>query len=663
MPAVQASPWRVAALAAVIVVAGACAYTTSFAGGFVFDDFPAIVDNQALRTVWPPWRAMVVAPDLTLSGRPVASLSFAINHALADAGTRDRSARRRDRRATDYELPTTDLFGYHFLNLAIHLAAALALFGVVRRTLLGDRVRLLAGSPATGLAFATSLVWVVHPLQTESVTYLVQRVESLMGLFVLLALYCAIRAAGARRSRLWTAGAIASCALGIATKEVAATAPVLIGLWDWVFLARSTTDGGNAMAVWRRRWPLYAGLGATWLLLPFIVPGARPHSVGFGLEGWTAWTYLLTESGVLLHYLRLALWPSPLVLDPYWPMVHSFASVAWPATALLGLLILTAIGAWRRHPLGFAGAWCFVILAPTSSVVPIVTEVAAEHRMYLPLAAIAAAAVTSVFLAGRFLLARLPLDRPGRQRAGRASAVLALSAVAMVLGLGTRARNLDYASDERIWRDTIGKQPDNPRARTALGADLLAARRYGDAEVELQTALRLDPRNPVALSNLGIAEAGLGRIDAAIRHLEQAVTLRPEYLDAHLNLAEAYAARHQDALAARHFPPILAARPDDVRVLTHFGLILAASSDDAVRNGATALELADHAVRLTSRRDVASLTTLAAALAELDRFDEAVSALREAIALSADNPERVAEFERRLAIYAAHQKVRRPGPA
>ena len=157
------------------MVIGAAAYASSFDGIFVFDDEPSIADNPNVRSLRPLTRAMAAPPDTTVSGRPIASLTFAINYALAPG----------DRR---------DLRGYHAVNLSIHILAALALFGVARRTLVSTRMRERFGAAATPLAFATALIWLVHPLQTGSVTYIVQRVESLMGLFYLLTLYCAIRA-------------------------------------------------------------------------------------------------------------------------------------------------------------------------------------------------------------------------------------------------------------------------------------------------------------------------------------------------------------------------------------------------------------------------------------------------------------------------------------
>ena len=129
--------------------------------------------------------------------------------------------------------------GFHAVNLLIHLLAALVLFGVVRRTLLTSSLKEQFGGAASGLAMAVALIWAVHPLLTESVTYLTQRTESLMGLFFLLTLYCAIRGASSGHPWRWYAVAIAACALGMGAKEVMATAPIVVLLYDRCFLSGS----------------------------------------------------------------------------------------------------------------------------------------------------------------------------------------------------------------------------------------------------------------------------------------------------------------------------------------------------------------------------------------------------------------------------------------
>ncbi len=324
---------------AILLAATAFAYATSFAGVFVFDDEPAIVENPHIRALWPPAAAMTAPAGTTLSGRPAAALTFAVNYALATDESRDVFSLPPSASTVQVERFLHNVWGYHAANLFIHLGAALALFGVVRRTLQtfppGRGVR----ERASVLALSCAVLWAVHPLTTSAVTYLVQRVESLMALCVLLTLYCSIRAWSG--SRWWIAAAVSACAAGMASKESMVVAPLLVVIWDAVF---------SAVQPWReilhRRRLLYAGLAATWILLAVLVAGAhRPDAAGFGFAEWPWWRYLMTQSGVITHYLRLVMWPSPLVFDYDWRPSTLLASL------LPSLLIGRAVVRWSRGSL------------------------------------------------------------------------------------------------------------------------------------------------------------------------------------------------------------------------------------------------------------------------------------------------------------------------
>ena len=208
------TPARVALLAgSTIVVTAVLAYQNSFAGVFTFDDEPWILRNATIRQLWPIQSWLFPGEASTLGGRPVISLTLAINYALGE----------------------TDVWGYHAMNLAIHVLAALSLFGVLRWTLTSPRLRDRFGSAAGPLALAATLLWTVHPLQTQAVTYVIQRCESLVALFYLLTLYCVIRGAASRPPSLWSVAAFTACLLGMATKEVMVTAPIVVLLYDRTF--------------------------------------------------------------------------------------------------------------------------------------------------------------------------------------------------------------------------------------------------------------------------------------------------------------------------------------------------------------------------------------------------------------------------------------------
>ena len=650
-----------------LTVAAGLAYSTSFAGVFVFDDKFAIVDNPNIKSLWPLTRAMSAPPEMPVSGRPIASLTLAINYALAPGDVRDVLLPGGPSAPSEVrERFLRNVWGYHLFNLTLHVLAALALFGVVRRTLLSDRLVTRFESTATPLSFVISLIWIVHPLLTDAVTYVVQRTEVLMGLFLLLTLYCAIRAAEhgitARRRRLWTAGAIVSCALGMGSKQTMVVAPLMVWVWDWLFGERSTSAAGLRARGERR--VLYAGLAASWLILAALVWMERwPTSIGFAKEGWTPWIYLLTQSEVIVHYLRLSFVPWPLSLDyDGWPKVSSLLQVAPHVLFLTVLLGATIAALVRRRPWGFVGAWFFALLAPSSSVLPLATEIAAERRMYMPLAAIVAAVVIGAFLMWQRLAPGVLSDVQLRRRAGRVTAVVIVGVVATLLGALTYARNIDFWTDEGIWRDTVEKRPDNPRARLNYGIDLYAAGHLAEAERELREAVRLRNTSAAAHANLGAVLCGLGQIDEGISHLTSALSLDPEYSTAHGNLAEAYASRGQRALAAEQFALAVKASPDNPFLLNRLAWLLATSPENEVRNGRRAVDLAERAVSLTSRQDLMSLETLSAAYAEAGRFDEAVTTGREALALAErqGNGAAATGLAKRIPLFEAHQRVREP---
>jgi len=580
--------------ALLILAFGAWAYATSVAGVFVLDDVRAVVRNQTIRSLWPLPGPLSPPGRSTVAGRPIANLSLAVNYALAPDPIGSAGSGAGSSADTAALTPAP----FHKGNLLIHLAAALALFAVVRRTLLSPVITPAFRRASTAVAFAVALLWVVHPLTTAAVTYTVQRVESLMALFYLLTLYCSIRAFGDGRAAMWTAAAIASCALGMATKEVMVTAPVMVAVWWRLFVPADSKDAR------RRARTLVPGLFLTWAVLAFLVAGERRGpSVGAGWD--ISWAYLLAQAEVIVHYLRLAFVPSPLVFLYDWPLGTSLGAVAWEAALLAALVVLTAVGVARRHPASFLGVWFFLVLAPSSSVLPIVTEVAAEHRMYLPLAAVVAAVV-----AGGFQFGRRWVPSP---KVGLGVAAIALVACAGVLAAETRERNRVYWSAESLWGDTVAKRPNDERARVAYGEALAGAGRLADAEAQFRTAIALAPDDPAARVRMGAVLAQQGRIDEAIPHLERAVALRPDDPDAHRMLAEMHAARGQDLVAVRHLELALATVPGDPRLMARLATLLAGSEDPLVRNVARARELAREAVRLTGGRDPRMLEVLSAA--------------------------------------------------
>jgi Flp pilus assembly protein TadD len=550
---------------ALIALAALTAYADSLTGSFVLDDRPSIAANPSIRHLWPP--IVPLSPPagdgLTVEGRPVLNLSLALNYAFGGLDPR----------------------GYHAVNLLVHLLAGLALFGLVRRTL--ERIGCLSGDSRL-VAFAAALLWTVHPLQTESVAYVVQRAESLMGLFYLLTLYGFVRYAGVGSPRpAWAWLAVACCYLGMATKEVMVSAPVMVVLYDRTFVS------GSLREAWRRHGRVFSWMAGSWILLGWLVwrEGSRGGTSGFSV-GVGPLDYWLSQIPAIARYLRLAAWPGPLVFDYGMSGIRG-NSLVWPEAALIAALavgsgwaLLASAGSGVRA-LGFAGTWFFAILAPTS-LVPGNRQTLAEHRMYLALAPIAVLAAAGLF--------RLAETVEGKTGASGRIRRLAL-ALCLVLGAGlgclTARRNLDYRNDLALFSDTVAKVPDNPYAQDNLGMALMERGRTGAAASRFEEALRLKPDDAVAESDLGNALLQLDQPEDAVGHLRAALRLVPDSADAHINLGAALMRLGLGSEAAAEFQAALRIRPDDAEAHNNLGGAWASSGRlaDAITQFGEAIRL------------------------------------------------------------------------
>ena len=300
---------------------------------------------------------------------------------------------------------------------------------------------------------------------------------------------------------------------------------------------------------------------------------------------------------------------------------------------------------WCGDPrAAFAAAWCFLILAPTSSVLPIVTEIAAEHRMYLPLAGIIGLVVLGLYAA-----------------AGRVG-VVAAAVVAVAFARMTYQRNFDYHDYDRIWSATIADRPTNARARNNYATSLLMKGRYAEAERHLRVAVEEQPSFAEAQANLGVALSAQGRLDDGADHLRTAVALRPENADAHRNLGETYAMQHRLAEALTHYTKALEYRPDNVELLNRASWIMATAVNAEIRDGGRARALAERAVQLTHRLNADALDSLAAALAETGAFESAAATAREAAEVASRNGNNglAQAAARRMQLYASGRPYREP---
>ncbi len=583
-------------LTALWVVTLLAAYAHTLRAPFVYDDTLAILQNPTIQKLWPLREGLLPQAEggLTVSGRPILNLSLALSYALGGP----------------------EPWAYHVFNISIHAASGLAMFGLARITL---RRRRHGAAAADALALAIASAWALHPLQTQAVTYVVQRAESLMGFFYLSALYAFARATichpfddqgASRHRRSWLGVSVAACALGMGTKEVMATAPLLVLLYDRTFAA------GSFAAAWRARRGFSLALGATWLVLAALIAstgGNRGGTVGIGV-GVPWWAYGLTQFQAVARYVALSAWPQTLVFEygTFW--VRSAAEIAPYAIVVLPLLVATVVALPRWPALGFCGAWFFLILAPTS-LTPGTIQMIVEHRMYLPLAAVVA-------------LAAIGLHRILGRRA-----LPVFAATVLGMALLTANRNHVYRSHVALWTDTLAKRPDNPRAHSGLAE---ALDELGQREAALKhraEAVRLQPDESTYQFNLALTLADAGRPAEAVPHYQRSLQLKPDEPKTHNNLAIVLTRLGRPDEAMPHSAAAVRLKPDDALYRYNHGIAL-------MRAGRHAEAISHYEAALRSDPNHADAHfNLGTARVRAMQIDEAIANYRSALTLKPDDAE------------------------
>lgn len=497
--------WSLHFIASAVALLGFIAFANSFFGDFVLDDIYEIEQNAAMNSLLPPWKAAL--GGRVIPARPIPYYTFAIDTALWHRNP----------------------IGYHILNIALHLGSALMVFGIVRRTLCSPKLVERYGDYATRLAFVVATIWVVHPIQTQAVTYVYQRIESMMAFFFIASFYCFIRSTTSTRPKLWLTSS-AVCALSsIMSKESAVAIPPLIFLYDVVFVSDSWSQ-----AV-RKRYPYYLALLATFLPLVALL-AYQSQSYEEFRDPRSGLAYALSQPIVLLHYLRLCFYPTQQCLDYLWQPETDSARIVVPLCLVGVPIVVGIVGVARRRPWGWLIAAFFLPLLPTSSLIP-VNDLANEHRMYISLAALATAVVLTAW-AGYKAYA----DKLARPKLAAAPFVVATVAVVVALTAATNLRNRVYFDRIEMWEDVVGKAPHNVRALENLAHACLRSGREDHlrraAEVG-RKIIAMQPRNSRGYRALGSALLALGDNEGAIENLSATVLLSPKEATPYVHLAAA----------------------------------------------------------------------------------------------------------------------------
>ena len=537
-------------LAVIILAAFAC-YHHTFNVPFVFDDLHAIVENQKIRDL-----GNYLAPESIISGqRPLTEITFALN----------------------YHFGGLEVSGFHQFNLAIHILSAFIVYFLA--LILFRRLGPSNDDSSSGWyrsvipAAFTALIFVLHPVQTQAVTYIVQRYASMAAMFYLAAVLCYIL--GRQAMQAW-AGAVSigirhyvpfkSIALfflcflfGLASflsKQIALSLPLAILLIEYLLFDRTWSGWKKKLAVMV---PVFTGF----LLFVLYSAGVLQGDISLGriLEETDQRTretlevgrlqYLFTQFEVVAIYLGILIWPANLSLDYMYPYVDDFFQ-GWTFWALILHLVLISAAVFMRRsfPLVTMGIlWFYITLSVESSLIPI-TDVLFEHRLYLPMfgfAVIAGWAFLEVY------------------RRWQAPAIVLSLSLLMLLSVATYQRNTVWQSPVSLWADTIEARPENPRAHNNLGQALEDRQRMQEAFHHYQEALKLDPDYADAHLNMGLVLARSGRIDQAENHFIQAAKLRPGLAKAHYNLGLVRQTRNRHHEAIKHYQRALHADPEKTR--------------------------------------------------------------------------------------------------
>ena len=638
MTAIFAS-WRAQWPAVILALAGlvtAAAYLPSLRGPFLFDDLSEIVDNPAIRTLLPPWRPMFEGGELP--HRPIPYLTFACNYQAGRI------------LATIFSTTPLDPLPFHAVNVAIHLLNGWLLYKIMS-TLLAKHLPETGNSvrPTTVAAIAAA-IWLVHPLQSQAVSYVYQRIELLAACATLTTCITFLRAAASPRPLPWIIASVVACAAGLACKEWAVVVPPLILLLDRTFLARSWRD------VFSRRGGWHISLFATWPILFSIVATQRHRYPEAGFSPWQAAVYAANQPIVVLWYLSRLVVPVGLSIDHGAVLRQDLLGHdAWLLVPVVGVVSLAgwAVSVLPRRPAAaFSILACMLLLAPTSSLLP-VQDVCVEHRMYLAAAIPIAAVVVAV-------ASWLPYGA-----VAAAAAVVPLAAM-------TTARNTVYQSPLTVWQDAVAKSGGSSRSLARYGTELSRLDRHAEAVAACAAAVDRNPGNPVphaalaaALLNAdspdqaaAVCRAGLGKRTVGPKSFRDPVLDR---LDMYLGVAldrlddpegrfrlQAVVARRPDSLSAKEhlarslldadpraaaalWAELVAATPADPYVLFNHGSALARFDPAAAVEVLTAAIAADPTNADASNNHGNALLTLG-------RHDEAVAAYRRCLQLAPDHP-------------------------
>ena len=521
---------------------GLIAYSNSFTAAFQYDDFLRILRNEALLDLTDLSRIFNYTRE-----RFLPYLSLAIN----------------------YRISKFDPIGYHIFNFFIHYIATIFLYFLFIEILDGPAMQGLEPRLSKRLgAFLAAGIFFLHPLQTESVTYVIQRAESMAGMFYLATLFFYLKARRAETRNVLLAYSILvglTAVSAVFSKETAVTLPVMIVVFEIFFFNTSIKE------LLRKKLILVILVPAVAILALKLKPLIRSdffYDPGPGLS-FTRKQYLLTQFCVLLTYLKLFFWPAGQNVDWDYPLATNF--FAWKTFSsflfLLTLLVLAYFVYKRFRLLSLGIIAFFITLAPTSSIIPL-PDVIFEHRMYLAVAFLAMGCA-HIFSFG---LKRI------REISPRAQIIVSVCSIIILLPLLsglTYARNKVWLSELSLWADAVRKSPNKARVHNNYGRGLYVLGNKATERVkrEFETAIRLSPGWAKPHHNLAICYFKEGDYRQAIAWDLEAVKRKPHYKEALYQLGRSYRKLNQWDNARLYLERLIALSPGSAFAQAYIDLL------------------------------------------------------------------------------------------
>ncbi len=581
-------------------------YANSLDVPFYLDDLRNISENLSIRiqriTLSSLYNAVVLSP---IKSRPFPNASFALN----------------------YYFNQLNVFGYHLVNIVIHIFAGFFLYQLFRATLKTPMLA-LKYRHGTAMALFGALLFLVHPLHTGSVTYIVQRMVTMAALFYILSLLCYIKGrlamiGSSLSGGPWFVSSFVFFLLAIGSKEIAVTLPFVIFLYEWYFFQDLDTK-------WLHRHIWIVGLILLVFAVVFLAMGGQDLIyASYKNRSFTPVERLLTQFRVVLFYLSMILFPYPgrMNLDHYISVSHSLfdpVTTFVAAIVLVLLLIAAVISARKQRLLSFAILWYLGNLALESSFIGL--ELIFEHRIYLPSA---------------FLLFTLVVLLIHYVPAKRFMAIVLLVVVA-TWSWWTVERNAMWKDPVLFWSDSAKKSPQKARPFMNLS---VALREKGEVDAAIaasQRAIAVDPRFVNGFVGLAAAYEAKGELDKAAQLYRQALQMLPDYEEVHNSLGIVYLkqGKIQDAVAA--FNESLRLNPNNVNTLVNRASVKAS-------NGDYAAAVTDYKRAMSiGGKNPDIFFNLALTYANSGQIDQAIASFEELLNLNPNDAEAKASLEELL---------------